>query len=290
MNRKPLIFISHIKEEKELAFALKSLITDKFLNIAEVFVATDPTSIEMGREWLQRIKAGLRGCSVEIIFASPESVKRPWINFEAGAAWIRKSVPVIPLCHSGMLPSTLPSPLNSLQSATATVEVELRMIFPVLAKAIQCDLPSIDFSSFIAKVNEFETVTKQIQLLKTKLPTAETDGLAQHEFATLLEIAETASAPADPVSVPALRRQLFEAGYTGVAVSLALQRLSRMGLIEPTSEHDVQDNYDYPGARVTPDGWEWLHSNQDKIELRSPNCDEQGATEEPSTPEDEVPF
>jgi len=105
MDRKPLIFISHIKEEKDLAFALKELVTDKFLNMMEVFVATDPTSIEMGREWLQRIKAALKTCAVEIIFASPESVKRPWINFEAGAAWIRKNVPVIPLCHSGMLTS-----------------------------------------------------------------------------------------------------------------------------------------------------------------------------------------
>jgi len=189
-----------------------------------------------------------------------------------------------------MLPSNLPSPLNSLQSATATEEAELKLIFPVLAKAIRCDLPLIDFSPFITTVKEFENVSRQIQVMKAKMPAAETDGLAQHEFATLLELAESAAAPTEAVSVPDLRRQLSDAGYTGVAVSLALQRLSRIGFVENTRENDPYNDYDYPGARITADGWEWMHSHQDKIQLRSPSRPK-SEPPEPSRPaEDEVPF
>jgi len=37
-------------------------------------------------------------------------VEKPWVNFEAGAGWVR-DIPVIPLCHSGIQPSNLPMPL-----------------------------------------------------------------------------------------------------------------------------------------------------------------------------------
>jgi hypothetical protein len=47
--QKPLIFISHITEEREIAFALKQLIEASFLGMMEVFVSSDPTSIELGR-------------------------------------------------------------------------------------------------------------------------------------------------------------------------------------------------------------------------------------------------
>src|SRR5579864_4609627 len=143
--QKPLIFISHISEEKDLAIALKKLVESAFLNMIDVFVSSDPTSIKLGRKWLNEITEALKTCAVEIILASPESVKRPWINFEGGCAWIR-DIPVIPLCHSEMVPMKLPPPLNSLQAATATEESQLQQIFPLLAEAIGCSLPAISFA------------------------------------------------------------------------------------------------------------------------------------------------
>src|SRR5947209_10183307 len=143
--QRPLVFISHIMEEKEIALALKRLVESTFLNMIEVFVSSDPTSIKLGRKWLDEITHALKNCAVEIILASPESVKRPWINFEAGSGWIR-DIPVIPLCHSNMVPSKLPAPLGSLQAATATEESQLKLIFPVLAQSVGCTLPHIDFT------------------------------------------------------------------------------------------------------------------------------------------------
>lgn len=107
--QKPLVFISHITTEKEIAIALKGLVEQAFLGMVDVFVSSDPNSIAMGGRWLNDITYGLKTCVIEIVLAGPSSVTRPWINFEAGAGWVR-DIPVIPLCHSGMTPSVLPAP------------------------------------------------------------------------------------------------------------------------------------------------------------------------------------
>jgi hypothetical protein len=153
---KPLLFISHIAPEKEVAIALKTLVEREFLNMIDVFVSSDDSTIGLGQKWLDAITDGLRRCAVEIIVASPVSVKRPWINFEAGSGWIRE-IPVIPLCHSGMLPSGLPVPLNLLQAAVATEVSQLKLVFPVLAKALGSASPNPDFTAFIQQVKDFET-------------------------------------------------------------------------------------------------------------------------------------
>lgn len=152
---KQLVFISHITEEKEVAIAFKELIESSFLGMIEVFVSSDDDSIGMGQRWLDRISHALKICAVEIVLCSPKSILRPWINFEAGAGWVR-DIPVIPLCHSGVEPSKLPMPLNLLQAAKANEISSMKLIFPVLAQAIGAKTPNTDFSDFVAKVSEFE--------------------------------------------------------------------------------------------------------------------------------------
>ena len=74
-------------------------------------MSSDTDSISAGEEWLQSVAKALRECAVVVILCSPESVKRPWINFEAGAAWMR-DIPLVPVCHLGLLPRDLPIPLS----------------------------------------------------------------------------------------------------------------------------------------------------------------------------------
>lgn len=152
---KSLVFISHISEEKEVAIAVKELIESSFLGLIEVFVSSDQHSISMGQKWLDQISAALKKCVVEIVLCSPKSINRPWINFEAGAGWVR-DISVIPLCHSGLDPTKLPMPLNLLQAAKAGEVSSLKLIFPVLAQAIGSKTPNTDFSDFVALVREFE--------------------------------------------------------------------------------------------------------------------------------------
>ena len=152
---KPVVFISHITEEKEMAVALKELIGESFLGMMEIFVSSDEESLPMGSRWLDNVTEALKTCSIELILCSPQSVKRPWINFEAGAGWIR-DIPVIPLCHSGMEPGKLPVPLNLLQSAKIDDISSLKLIFHVLASAIGANIPKTVFDDFVVKMKELE--------------------------------------------------------------------------------------------------------------------------------------
>lgn len=152
---KPVIFISHISEETEVATAIKELLAPNFLDLLDFFVSSDGASISMGQKWLDSVSANLKNCAVEIVVCSPISVKRPWVNFEAGAAWIR-DIPVIPLCHSGMSPSKLPVPLSLLQSAKLTDIGGLNLVVPVLAKALGAATPKIDFGDFVNRIQAFE--------------------------------------------------------------------------------------------------------------------------------------
>jgi hypothetical protein len=152
-----LVFISHITEEREIAIAFKDLVEASFLGLIDVFVSSDEDSITMGERWLDSITDALKRCKVEVILCSPLSVTRPWINFEAGAGWVR-GVPVIPLCHSEMTPAKLPIPLKLLLAARATETTDLRRILTVLAQAIGAQAPTVDLASFIQLVERFEEV------------------------------------------------------------------------------------------------------------------------------------
>jgi hypothetical protein len=284
--QKPLVFISHITEEKEIALALKKLIEKTYMGMIDVFVSTDPTSIKPGRKWLDTITASLKSCKIEIILASPESVTRPWINFEAGAGWIR-DIPVIPVCHSGMIPSKLPPPLSALQSAIASDETSMNTVFPELTAVARSLTPAVDFSEFISVVKAFEDTSRQISELKAVTPIVATDGLSPIEFATLSEIAESLNSPSDSVAAYNVRNSLQKAGFTGVGVVLALKMLLRKDFIEANKDSDYNNN-EFEALRISENGWEWLEANQDRLKLHS------GAPQpfdaEQKIHEDDIPF
>jgi TIR domain len=88
---KPKLFVSHISEELRLAAILKTHLSSDFLGLVEVFVSSDIESIAAGSNWLVDIERALREASVLIVLCSHSSVKRPWVNFEVGAAWIKST-------------------------------------------------------------------------------------------------------------------------------------------------------------------------------------------------------
>jgi hypothetical protein len=59
--------------------------------------------------------AELATAKVVLLMLSPLSVSRPWVNFEAGAAWTRDII-TIPVCYGGLEKDQLPKPYSSLQA------------------------------------------------------------------------------------------------------------------------------------------------------------------------------
>lgn len=82
----PKIFISHIHEEQGLAEAVQEYIKQILATKVEVFRSSDRWTMLPGEPWIERIRKELRESAVVVAMLSAESVKRPWVNFEAGAA------------------------------------------------------------------------------------------------------------------------------------------------------------------------------------------------------------
>jgi hypothetical protein len=154
MSNEPQIFISHISAEATLATFLKQRLKKDF-KAAEVFVSSDGVSIELGKKWLEEVEKALKSATAEIVLCSEESVSRPWVNFEAGAVWLR-GVPVIPACHSGQSANELPAPLNFLQGIELGSAAGLRQLYYDLARKFAVPAPEIDFDAVARDINEIE--------------------------------------------------------------------------------------------------------------------------------------
>ena len=155
MLDKPVVFISHIREEAVVARAFKEAIEKGFLGLAEVFVSSDENSVPLGQNWLDRVTLGLRTAKAMLIVCSPVSVARPWINFEAGAAWTR-NIDAIPLCHSGLRPVDLPIPLSLLQGVSAADPDKIRGVFATVANKLGSKIPEISTENISETVRDFE--------------------------------------------------------------------------------------------------------------------------------------
>lgn len=133
----------------------KNLIEESFLNTVDVFVSSESDSIALGQRWLENITNGLQNCVAMLILCSPQSVGRPWINFEAGAGWTR-GIDVVPICHSGMSPNALPIPIQLLQGMQATEKKKLHEVFELVARKLGSSVPKVNVDSLATDIEAFE--------------------------------------------------------------------------------------------------------------------------------------
>ena len=110
-----VIFLSHFTHDAPVANALKRFIEDEFAHAVEVFVSANPLSLRPGDPWEKTIRRALKDARVVLSLLSSESLLRPWIYFEAGAAWYKESV-LIPMLHRGLGISDLPLQFQKLQT------------------------------------------------------------------------------------------------------------------------------------------------------------------------------
>ena len=164
------VFLSHIHEEEDVAQYLKDQIERCFLETIDVFVAGDYRSIEAGADWFNRIVEGIKDSQVVFVLVSSESASRPFINFEAGGAWLSDKK-VIPLCHKGMIPGSLPEPMRRLQAIDLSQPDDVKRLFSRLAETANIGIPSSisfeDISQRITKetipLEEKETIPEKMR-------------------------------------------------------------------------------------------------------------------------------
>jgi TIR domain-containing protein len=137
-------FISHVTEESQVASKLSAFLKKDFLGTLKIFVSAETESIGAGDDWLAAIEAALTESAMLLVLCSPSSIDRPWINFEAGAAWMLGK-PVIPLCHGGLTPDHLPLPLSLRQGLSLLEAKGLRLLYARIADELQCQMPDQDY-------------------------------------------------------------------------------------------------------------------------------------------------
>jgi hypothetical protein len=149
------VFLSHLTVEAKLADIISRHFSRDFIGLIHVFASSDSTSVPVGSKWLTEIVDALGEADVHMILCSAESVNRPWINFEAGAARLR-GIPIIPICHTGFTPARLPVPLSESEGIEAASPEELRSLYKTIADMLGADVPDIDFLAFAAEIAGFE--------------------------------------------------------------------------------------------------------------------------------------
>ncbi len=89
------VFISFIHEEGETAGTLQRFVNQMLSGQAQAFLSSDKFHVYAGEDWLERIFDELKSAKVVLLLLSETSVKRPWVNFEAGAGWFtgKKVIP-----------------------------------------------------------------------------------------------------------------------------------------------------------------------------------------------------
>jgi hypothetical protein len=124
-------FISFIHDEILIANGVKALIE---LTGRSVFMSS--ASINAGQDWLDEIRTAMEHSKAVLLFLSPVSVKKSWVNFEAGAAWLAQRT-ILPICYGGLGKGDLPEPYRSLRLQAIDVKTD----FPRLLEALDHAVP-----------------------------------------------------------------------------------------------------------------------------------------------------
>lgn len=108
------LFLSHAADDATFANVLTDKLRASKASL-KIFVASRPGDISSGEEWLARIGKELQEADAYVVLLTPTSVKRPWIWFESGAAWMTGRG-LIPVTAGGLVKGDVPLPLGAYQA------------------------------------------------------------------------------------------------------------------------------------------------------------------------------
>jgi len=133
-------------------------------------------------------------------------------------------------------------------------------------------------------------LAKEEKLERVVQPTsiADVEGLSQHELVALVAIAENIDTPVSGVSAYTVRNDMERAGFTRVAVTLALGQLARKGFVTHHEERDWNDSY--TAYSLTEHGINWLYQYQDLLVLRRDLPTPAPASRKDEEDDEEVPL
>lgn len=119
-------------------------------------------------------------------------------------------------------------------------------------------------------------------------PIKEQHGLKAHEITLVVFIMENQMIEQEWVSVYFLTQSMEKAGYTKIAVSIAIKQLAEKGYIQTGMQaDDYNHNEYYPACRLTEKGIAWVIENQELFNMKTVS-DKSASANEGHT--DDLPF
>jgi len=118
---------------------------------------------------------------------------------------------------------------------------------------------------------------------------ADVQGLTQYEIVALVSLAENSDSPSSAVPAHDIRTDMERAGFTRVAIMLALGQLSRKELVTWFEDEDYNRN-SYTAYKLTEQGMNWLFEHQDLLVLKRSEPARPAPAPVQIEDDDEVPF
>ena len=160
------VFFSHIHEESRLATLLHDAIHEDFLGMAKLFL--DDVDILPGTLWQKSIRNAIAtgGPVLMCVLCSRESLNRPWINMEIGAAWGVGSVVIVPILHAGLSASELPKPISDFAALDATMPEGLMRLYETIQSKLECPVgpPKSRIYNLHHKILDFEDAYSKVRM------------------------------------------------------------------------------------------------------------------------------
>jgi DNA-binding MarR family transcriptional regulator len=123
--------------------------------------------------------------------------------------------------------------------------------------------------AYVKKQENINTSIAEIQKFSPIQRTTNSDGLTDHEIATIAVLTGLLDHSGDACTVYQIKQSMENSGYTKVATVIALRSLEQQNYISQGTEFDDHSNRDYVVYSLTDKGWHWVLSNQDRFYLRN---------------------
>lgn len=163
------IFISHIKEEEDLAIKLKEYLDRDFLGNLTVFLSSE--DLKPGVVWFNELINNLQKTEMLLLMCSQRSIGRSWLYFEAGAIFVREK-PVMPICYGELEISALPHQFGRMQAITIANPDHIKKLYIEIAtKLLACDLPPSDYEEMARQLDALALKAKILFIVSHDLKT-----------------------------------------------------------------------------------------------------------------------
>lgn len=163
------VFISWSGEKaNKYAKFLENILNRIFGKRTETFYSGN---IESGAVWLEKINQALEESRIGIIILTKESMKKPWVNFEAGAIFKvdTKNTSIIPVCVDVSFKDLQDHPLRFFQSRYDFTWKSMLQLFEYLNRKLSWEYKTIQLDEIQNEFNKFANNNKDLCLIEDLL-------------------------------------------------------------------------------------------------------------------------